>query len=328
MGDVAIAAPVIYGMKKSYPDHQITVVTKSVFAPILRQIPEINVIEYDHKGIHKGFLGLIRFARQIPVAHYTHIIDLHDVVRTKILRRLLGFSRQVTVFNKDRKTQKRSLTQSLDTDKFYKVAEDYCSAFAKAWQLYTPPLNKVIRYLPKPSTITLDRESVRPRDYLVIAPFAAHPGKSLSVKAAIRLVQKIKKLGRPILLLGGGNNEVEILGKLANESAINCIAGKYSIEQECAFLAHAAAVIAMDTGNGHIAAMYGTPVVTIWGVTHPTAGYVPLGQPIENQILPNYSRFPNLPDSLFGKQSAYGSEIFDHFTFDEVTQRLGHILNK
>jgi ADP-heptose:LPS heptosyltransferase len=64
----------------------------------------------------------------------------------------------------------------------------------------------------------------------------------------------------------------------------------------------------MDSGNGHIAAMLGVKVLTIWGATHPYAGFVPFHQPIENSLIPDRNQFPGLPTSIYGNKKVAGYE--------------------
>ena len=61
-------------------------------------------------------------------------------------------------------------------------------------------------------------------------------------------------------------------------------------------------MLSMDSGNGHMAAMFGVPVITMWGNTHPFAGFVPFRQPIENSLLPDTETYPFLPTSVYGNK--------------------------
>ena len=56
----------------------------------------------------------------------------------------------------------------------------------------------------------------------------------------------------------------------------------------------------MDSANGHIAALFGINVVSIWGATHPFLGYAPFGQPEKNSILVDKKRYPKIPVSIYG----------------------------
>jgi ADP-heptose:LPS heptosyltransferase len=64
----------------------------------------------------------------------------------------------------------------------------------------------------------------------------------------------------------------------------------------------------MDSGNGHLAALYDTPVITLWGVTHPYAGFVPFNQPNTNQLIADRTQYPLIPTSVYGNSYPRGYE--------------------
>ena len=64
----------------------------------------------------------------------------------------------------------------------------------------------------------------------------------------------------------------------------------------------------MDSGNAHIAAMFGTKVVTLWGATHPFAGFAPFNQPLENCLVSDREKYPLLPTSVYGNKKVAGYE--------------------
>ena len=65
-------------------------------------------------------------------------------------------------------------------------------------------------------------------------------------------------------------------------------------------------MLSMDSGNAHIAAMLGIKVVTLWGATHPFAGFAPFNQPLENCLLSDREKFPMLPTSVYGNKKVAG----------------------
>ena len=64
----------------------------------------------------------------------------------------------------------------------------------------------------------------------------------------------------------------------------------------------------MDSGNAHMAAMMGINVVTLWGVTHPYAGFRPYNQPIDNCLMADREKFPKVPTSVYGDKYPKGYE--------------------
>jgi ADP-heptose:LPS heptosyltransferase len=106
-----------------------------------------------------------------------------------------------------------------------------------------------------------------------------------------------------VFLLGGGENETDILNKWEKEfpGVIN-LAGKFSFIEELTIISNMDTMVSMDSANMHLASLFGLPVVSVWGATHPFAGFYGWGQPLENAVqLDLYCR----PCSVFGNKTCY-----------------------
>ena len=112
-----------------------------------------------------------------------------------------------------------------------------------------------------------------------------------------------------ILLFGGGKHEIKILEMIARENE-NCIsiAGKVTFLQELQLISNLDVMLSMDSGNGHIAAMYGIKAITLFGATHPFLGFSPFNQPLENALVSDRNLFPKLPTSIYGNKKVAGYE--------------------
>jgi ADP-heptose:LPS heptosyltransferase len=112
-----------------------------------------------------------------------------------------------------------------------------------------------------------------------------------------------------IFLFGGGNREIEALNLFAaNKNNVINIAGKLNLEQELQLISNLDVMLSMDSGNAHIAAMLGKKVITLWGATHPYAGFMPFNQPIENALVADRIQFPMIPTSVYGNKKVAGYE--------------------
>ncbi len=112
-----------------------------------------------------------------------------------------------------------------------------------------------------------------------------------------------------IILFGGGDKEVEILNKFETKyDNVFSVAGKLTLDVELALISNLDVMLAMDSGNAHIAAMLGVKVITIWGVTHPFAGFAPFNQPDDYALLANREKFPLIPTSVYGNKFPEGYE--------------------
>jgi ADP-heptose:LPS heptosyltransferase len=79
-----------------------------------------------------------------------------------------------------------------------------------------------------------------------------------------------------VVLFGGGSEEVEVLKSLESSFVnVRSAAGKLRLEDELQLISNLDLMVSMDSGNAHLAAMLGIPVLSLWGVTHPFTGFAP-----------------------------------------------------
>ena len=84
------------------------------------------------------------------------------------------------------------------------------------------------------------------------------------------------------------------------------MAGQLKLQQELQLISNLDVMLSMDSGNAHIAAMLGIKVITLWGATHPYAGFSPFNQPITNALVSDKNLFPKLPTSVYGNVKVEG----------------------
>jgi ADP-heptose:LPS heptosyltransferase len=143
-----------------------------------------------------------------------------------------------------------------------------------------------------------------------IAPFAQYDSKVYPVDLMQEVIDKLaKNLDYKILLFGGGKKEVELLNSFSKgKENVIVVAGKLQFQQELQLISNLDVMLAMDSGNAHIAAMFGIKVITLWGATHPFAGFSPFNQPFENALVSDRNLFPKLPTSVYGNKKVEGYE--------------------
>ena len=67
-------------------------------------------------------------------------------------------------------------------------------------------------------------------------------------------------------------------------------------------------MLSMDSGNSHIAAMLGIKVITLWGATHPYAGFLAFNQTMDSTLVSDREKYPLLPTSVYGNKKVEGYE--------------------
>ncbi|MER3375831.1 MAG: glycosyltransferase family 9 protein [Allomuricauda sp.] len=311
MGDVAMTVPVIGTLIKKYPDVQLTVLTKKHFIPIFHGLDRVTVVEADVKKRHKGLMGLWRLYQELKPLQFDAVADLHNVLRSRVLKKYFALDRIPFVQIDKGRREKKALTRSKNK-KFQQLKtthQRYADVFAELGfpidLSHTKPLDRV-----ELSEKVLDLVQQDTKKWVGIAPFAAHEGKMYpleSMEAVIKTLNDTDKY--KILLFGGGDKEVEALERLSNtyENAL-CMAGKLNLAEELQLISNLDVMLSMDSGNAHLAANYGIPVVTLWGVTHPFAGFYPFHQPSENALLANREEYPLIPTSIYGNKLPPGYE--------------------
>lgn len=311
LGDVAMCVPILIAFKRAYPQWAITVVTKPTFSNLFANIPGVDVLPADTRGVHKGLAGLWKLARAVREIKPARIADLHNVLRTRLLRVFLSatgipFHR----LNKGRAEKKRLTSPGNKVWEPLKTTHQRYADVLKAlgFEFAVTDTDRLpAEPWPRALAACAPRKKVKT---IGIAPFAAHEGKCYPEHLMKEVLQLLGQTGDcTIYLFGGGKTETAKLDNWAVEYP-HCvpIAGKASLSDELALISNLDLMVSMDSGNGHLAAMYGVPVVTLWGVTHPYAGFAPIGQPETHWLLANREKYPQIPTSVYGNKTPPGYE--------------------
>lgn len=330
LGDVAMTVPVLIALRKTYPNLRITVVSRAFFKPLFAGIDNIDFVAADFKNEHKGVWGLRKLFKITRALGVDAVADIHHVLRTQILKRFF-FAHRIPVIQIDKgRAEKKALTKwsTKELAPIKTTHERYADVFGG---LGFPVNMKEAHFLETKDfpdkAIALGIDSSKPA--IGIAPFAAFEGKMYPLELMKEVIASFNKTGNyQILLFGGGKEETAQLEAIASkfEGVFN-MAGKLQFAEELALISNLKLMLAMDSGNAHLAANYGIPVVTIWGVTHPVTGFAPYAQPLENAILADRAQFPFLPTSVYGNKQPKGYEkVMDTIKPATVVTTLQRVL--
>lgn len=309
MGDVAMTVPIIKALVKQHPEIKITFVSKAFLKPLFDNIPNLTFYAADVTDKHKGILGLYKLYKELRLLNITHIADLHNVLRSKILRSFFkSSSNLIAVIDKGR-AEKKALTRT--KNKVFKQLKTshvrYADVFKKLG--FTVDItNPSKQEKPKIFESVLKTTNIKKSNWVGIAPFAAFESKMYPLDLMKEVIEKLSKKHQ-IFLFGGGQKETETLSQLESKNKqVVSVAGKLNLTEELNLIANLDCMIAMDSGNAHFAAMQQIPTITLWGATHPFAGFAPYNQPKENCLLPDLKKYPNIPCSIYGNNVCEGYE--------------------
>ena len=290
-GDVAMSVPVFKEFLEQNPSAEIHFVSRNNFKDLFNGIERIHFIGVDFDD-YKGVLGIRKLGKKLlKDIKPDYVADLHDVIRSKILDKI--FQRhhlKVFKINKG-KEEKEELTD--------------------VWNLNKKPLKRTVeRYADVFRAMGFPFElshQLRPQNTqksgIGIAPFAQHKGKMLPLEKSFEMA-KILAEKHHLYFFGGGKKEIEILNvwqqKIPNSTNL---AGKLSLKQELEKIGELETMISMDSANMHLASLMGTRCVSVWGSTHPYAGFLGFGQS-EKDIV-QVRDLTCRPCSVFGDKPCY-----------------------
>ncbi len=305
MGDVAMTIPVLRALTQQNPELKITVLTRDFFKPFFQDLENVNLYSADLKGKHKGILGLYKLSKELKALQFDAVADLHNVLRSKILKFFFS-GKKVMQLDKGR-SEKKALTsgklfqQLKTTDQRY---ADVFEALGYSINLSQPTFSKPTQLSEKLKAFI----SNKALKTIGIAPFAAYQSKMYPLKQMENVISILSK-DYNIILFGGGDKEIEVLNQFETKNEnVSSVAGKLTLEEELELISNIDVILAMDSGNAHIAAMLGKKVITIWGVTHPFAGFAPFNQPDDYALLADREKFPLVPTSVYGNKCPEGYE--------------------
>lgn len=110
------------------------------------------------------------------------------------------------------------------------------------------------------------------------APFSAHPGKTYPFGPSERLVRMLSDRFDRVFIHSGPGAEAEwAAGMERCYGNVTALCGRVKLAGEIDLIANLDCVVAMDSLVMHLASLTGTPVVSVWGATHPALGFLGYG---------------------------------------------------
>ncbi len=334
MGDVAMTVPVLRAFVAQHSEIKVTVISRPFFKPLFEGIPNVSFFEFDEKQRHKGFFGLLRLFQDLKALHIDAFADLHNVLRSKVVRTLFALSGKKTAQVDKARAEKALLTRA--ENKIFKPLTTIFERHTKVFEElgFTVDLSN-----PKfPEKAVLDAEIIQVigrnpiaigTKLIGIAPFAQYKSKVYPLDLMQEVIDQLASTkAHKILLFGGGKKEIKLLDLLSkNRDNVVNIAGQLNFQQELQLISNIDVMLSMDSGNAHIAAMLGVKVITLWGATHPFTGFLPFNQPLENALVSDRNLFPKLPTSVYGNKKVEGYEdAMRTISLQSVVEKINSVI--
>ena len=319
LGDVAMAVPVVWALATQYSDVRITVLSRAFARPLFADLaPNVNFMEADLKHEYRGMRGLNALYRRLVAKQFTKIADLHDVLRSEYLRMRFNVGHYRVEHIRKHRKQRRQLTKG-----HKKVMRPLPSSFKSYSEVfarlgYPVDIKQFHSIFPaEGGNLNMLPKEIGPKknfqQWIGIAPFAAHEGKIYPPRLMEQVIQQLlqKYPKARIFLFGRGEQEDQYCE---------------SMYQELILMSHLDAMLSMDSANMHLASLTGTPVVSVWGATHPMAGFLGFNQSEDNIIQLNLDC---RPCSIYGNKPCRRGDYacLQNIPPERIVERITTLIN-
>ena len=304
LGDVALLVPVVRVLAEQYPEVEITVLSQNGMADLFADLPA-NVRFY---GVDTKRQSLQEIVASLGT--YDLVADMHGVWRSMYVRwriRLRGA--RVATIDKGR------------WEKFLLTNGWQRGALTSTIRRYEKVLQDLGLSVKCPLTVSIKcYKNELQKQGIGIAPFAAHEGKMYPLDQMEQVVRLLSERGEKIVLFGS-KNEADVLETWAKRyESVESVAGKKRLSDELELMRNLRVMVTMDSANMHLASLVGTRVVSIWGATHPNAGFLGWGQSESDCIQRDLDC---RPCSVYGnKRCKYGDYRCLAIKPEEIVERL------
>ena len=273
LGDVAILTPVLKAYALANPDVRFTVAAPPLLQPLFDGISNVDFLGVKKKQSSRAIYQQLKSVGADTVA------DMHCVNRVNHALFLLRLDAllhlhplRVSRIRKGRLSRWLFL-RHLRTTPRRAQTERYADVFQRLGLTQLATLHS------SPTT--------HPSSPVGIAPFAQHNGKIWPFENTSRLALMLAEKGYNVCLFGSKEEASQLEALAAKHPNINSLAGKQSFAEELEIIRNLSLMVSMDSANMHFASAVGTPVVSIWGATHPDFGFYGWGQNRFNALCAN-----------------------------------------
>ncbi len=331
LGDVVKCTAIPRLLKKRWPQARVIFATLAQHAPLLANHPQIDEVACYHR--QQGFQGLLQLAHQLRRQRPQLAIDLHNSLRSRLLRLLTGG--RWLVYNK--RSFQRWLLAVWGWDTYpatFNKQADFLAPLlpwgvqddGRGTEIHPQHLAADSRFNKKfASEIQWIKHCRSP--LLGAAPVAAWHLKRWPLNHMKTLLQDfITQCGGKVMLFGGADEpQLNLLAQQLGPSALN-LAGRTNLLESAWFASQTGLMVANDTGMAHIAEAVGVDTLVLFGPTTEHWGYFP--QRPSSRVLQH--QLPCRPCTRTGKGNCHHpwqKACLDAITPQIALKQVRHMLN-
>ena len=332
IGDVAMTIPVVYSAAKANPGDSFTVLTQPFLIPLFINRPaNVHLIGVETKRSERKPGSFLRFALGLAGRNYDMVLDLHDVIRSRIIDFLfLMKGKRVFKIDKKRKERKHLTGKPPKTiSPIPSITSCYTEVFHRAGFRFEDTFTSLFADIRDEVLTSHAVFGAKQGRWIGIAPFAKHPGKIYPVDEMEKAVDLLSKQpGTTLFFFGGKGYEEAVLSQWEFQCPnTHSVAGRYSLVQELELISRLDVLLCMDSANMHFASLTGTKAVSVWGATHPYAGFYGYKQHPGDAVQVD---LPCRPCSVYGKKPCHRKDYacLKQITPEQIVDKINRVLGQ
>jgi len=269
IGDIILTTPVIRAIKQQYPQAELHYLTKKQHTDLLKHNPYLSkVIAFDSQST-----SLLSLILQLKQERYHWIIDLHQNIRSKLIRYTI-FAKRKTTYPKGYWRRFLLIQFKYKSSAPFPHVIDKYFAYLKKYGVSNDQQGTEIFY---PTAIEEGIKkffSLSGNEIVAICPGASYFTKRWTKEGFQEVGQLLTAKGKQVVYLGG-ENEKELCEQLAHATGASSLAGKLSLLEAAYVLQLSSFAVTNDSGLMHLAESQNTPVISIFGATVEELGFTP-----------------------------------------------------
>lgn len=272
LGDVILASATALNLKLTDPGGEVVFLTKERFRRVAERFDGVDdVVTLDDNA---SAIDYYRRLVDIDARNFDTVVDLHGNPRSWLARKIVSADHKV-IYPKRRIARFQAVARSTHPEHHPHTIDMYNETLRELNRQVYSRRPQIRVSLPPPeiqSFLDVDRPVA------VIAPGAAHPPKQWPVEKFARVAEilSVRHDARIVwAVTDADSSRVRLRQQVQSEDLFELI--NEPIEHLAAIIARASVVVANDSGIAHLSSAVGTPVVAVFGPTHPVLGFSPRG---------------------------------------------------
>ncbi|MBR5640152.1 MAG: glycosyltransferase family 9 protein [Muribaculaceae bacterium] len=288
LGNVAMTIPIVYPVCLANPNVSFTLTTRKGNENLFVNKPANLTVVGIEMTKYRTFAGAFKLAKNLLMRYnFDAVADLQGSAYTWCIDKYFRY-KKVTVVTVDRcRKYCRKLTSGKIRNAITPIQERMRDVMSNIGLDTGDEFVSIINY-GEPINSKIVPEKGEEEKWIAIAPFTEHKGKAYPIEQMQMIIAELARWDNiHIFLFGGGKNERAILDPIMrrhkNVTSVPHIDDR-TFADEYELMRHCDVMLTLDSANMHLASLVETPVVSVWGATHPWCGEMGWHQALKDTV--------------------------------------------